>query len=68
MSSSVLLFVGIAVFGLALIGILITVHEFRQLPRWQEPEFDSVAAQAQPDEVSEPVRQGKPVRSREDTA
>ena len=49
MSSTLILTVGIIVFGLMLVGVVLTVLEFKQMPKKQAPEFDSVAAQAQPD-------------------
>jgi hypothetical protein len=48
MNDTLLLIVGLVAFGLMAVGILFTILEFRSLPRWQKPEFKSVAAQAQP--------------------
>jgi hypothetical protein len=43
-----LLTVGLVAFGLMFVGIVLTIMEFRSLPRWQSPEYKDVAAQAQP--------------------
>lgn len=43
-----LLLVGIGVFSLMVIGVIMTVLEFREIPEEQPPVFDSVADQAQP--------------------
>jgi hypothetical protein len=48
MNDTLLLTVGLAAFGLMFVGIVLTILEFRSLPRWQSPEYKSVAAQAQP--------------------
>ena len=50
MSDTLILLIGILVFGLMLVGVLLTVWEFQRLPKRQDPVFDSVAAQAQPDQ------------------
>lgn len=48
MNDPLLLTVGLVAFGLMFVGIVLTILEFRSLPRWQSPEYKSVAAQAQP--------------------
>jgi hypothetical protein len=48
MNDTMLLLVGIVAFGLMIVAIVLTIFEFRELPRWQEPEHQDVAAQAQP--------------------
>jgi hypothetical protein len=48
MNDTLLLTVGLVAFGLMFVGIVLTIVEFRSLPRWQSPEYKSVAAQAQP--------------------
>ena len=48
MSDAFLMTIGLFVFSLMIIGIALTILEFRRLPRWQKPEYQSVAAQAQP--------------------
>ena len=48
MNDTMLLTVGLVAFGLMFVGIVLTILEFRTLPRWQSPEYKSVAAQAQP--------------------
>jgi hypothetical protein len=48
MNDPLLLTVGLVAFGLMFIGIVLTILEFRSLPRWQSPEYKDVAAQAQP--------------------
>lgn len=50
MSDAMLLAVGALVFGLMFIGIALTIVEFRRIPRKQEPVFEEVAFQAQPDD------------------
>ena len=49
MNDQILLIVGVVVFGLMLIGIILTIFEFRRMPNRQKPEFEDVAFQAQPD-------------------
>ena len=49
MNDQLLLIVGIVVFGLMLIGVILTILEFRRLPKRQKPEFEQVPVQAQPD-------------------
>lgn len=49
MSDAMLFGVGLAVFVLLLIGVGLTIAEFRRLPRYQEPRYDTVAPQAHPD-------------------
>ena len=53
MSDTMILLVGITVFGLMIVAVILTIVEFRQLPRHQEPQFENVAPQAQPDPVDE---------------
>lgn len=48
MDDTLLLTVGLVAFGLMFVGIVLTIVEFRSLPRWQSPEYKDVAAQAQP--------------------
>ena len=50
MNDGLLLAVGILVFSLMLVGIILTVFEFRKIPRRQPPVFKDVAYQAQPND------------------
>jgi len=46
------LYVGIFAFIMAVAALIFTVWLFRKLPKKQKPEFDDVAAQAQPTRLS----------------
>ena len=47
-SDGMILLIGAAVFGLALIGIGLTIWEFRSIPRRQKPVHPDVAFEARP--------------------
>ena len=58
MNDTLLLTVGLVAFGLMFVGIVLTILEFRSLPRWQSPEYKDVAAQAQPRPRQPPEKSG----------
>ncbi len=51
MNDNQILLIGVVAFGLMLVGIILTIVEFRSIPKKQPPEFEDVAFQAQPDRV-----------------
>lgn len=59
MNDQILLIVGVVVFGLMLVGIILTIFEFRTIPNRQKPQFEDVAFQAQPDLKGKEVRESR---------
>ncbi len=48
MNDTLILVVGAVAFGLMIVGVILTIVEFRRKPRYQKPRYESVAFQAQP--------------------